>query len=104
MYRVKVGCAWITDIKDYQSQRVGAAAVITGHFHVRRHRDCVTSIYRDWLPSLHFQRECALQDIDSDWKTVRMEQGLIARLEVRGQHAHLLPLALGHALNHLAKE
>src|SRR5215471_17058750 len=104
MYRVKIWCTWIAHIKEHQSQRVGATAVITRHFHVRRHRYRLTGFHRDWLAPLHFQSECAFQHIDSHWETVRMKQGLIARLKARSEDAHLLPLALGHPLNDLGQK
>jgi hypothetical protein len=104
MYGVKVRCVGITYIKEHQPQWVGAAAVVTRHFHVRRHHHRLTLFHRDWLAPLHFQRERAFQDIDSHRETVCMEQGFIARFKRRRENAHLLALALGHSLNDLAQE
>jgi hypothetical protein len=70
MYGVKVGSVWIAHIKDYQAQWIGAAAVVTRHFHMRRHYHRLTSFHRDWIAPLHLQRECAFQDIHNHWEAV----------------------------------
>ncbi|MGI9069302.1 MAG: alpha/beta hydrolase [Pyrinomonadaceae bacterium] len=74
---------------------LGAAVVVSRHFHLRRHHHRLTSFHRDWLAPLHFQCECTFQDINTHRETVCMEQSPIARLEARRENAHLLPLALG---------
>src|SRR5881394_3277413 len=102
MYGIKVGDAWITHIKDHQPQWIGAAAVVTRHFHLRRHYYRLTGFHRDRLASLHFQCERAFQDIHSDWETVRVEHSFIARFEARCENPHLLLLAPGHSLDDLA--
>src|SRR6266700_7517745 len=104
MYGVKERCVWITHRKDHHPQRLGAAAVVTRHFHVRRHHHRLTSFDRDWLAPLHFYCECAFQNIASHRKTVRMEHSLLATLEARREDTHLLPLAFRHPLDDLAHE
>src|SRR5947208_663190 len=104
MYGVKVRCAWITHIEDHQPQWFGAAAVVPCHFHLRRHYHHVTSVHRDWLAPLHFQRESAFQNVNSHRETVYMEHCPIARLEGRRENAHLLPLARWHPLKDLTQE
>ena len=54
MYGIKERCVRITHRKDHHPQRLGAAAVVTRHFHVRRHHHRLTSFDRDWLAPLHF--------------------------------------------------
>jgi hypothetical protein len=104
MYRIKERCVWITHIKDHQPQWVGAAAVVTRHFHVRRHHHYLTSVRRNWLAPLHFQCECAFQDIHCHRETVCMEHSFVTWLKARRENAHLLTLALGHPLDDLAPE
>src|SRR6266487_1691129 len=104
MYGVKERCVWITDIKDHQPQWIGATAVVPGHFHLRRHDHRLTSFHRDWLATLHFQRECAFQDINSHRETVCMKHGLIAWFKARRKNTHFLLLALGHPLDDLVQE
>src|SRR5215471_6387045 len=101
MYRLEVRCAGITYIKEHQPQWIAVAAVVTGHFHVRRHYDCLTGFHRDWLAPLHFQCECTFQDINSDRETVCVKHRLIARFEARCENPHLLLLARGHSLDDL---
>src|SRR6266567_7399850 len=104
MYRVKEWRVWITHRKDHQPQRLGAAAVVTRHFHVRRHYHRLTSFHRDWIAPLHLQRECAFQDINSHREAVCMKHNLIAWFEARRKNTHFLLLALGHPLDDLAQE
>src|SRR5437773_7141109 len=104
VYRVKIRCAWVTHIKKHQPQWIGAAVVVTRHFHVRRHYYRLPGFHRDWLAPLHFQCECAFQDINSDRKTVCVEHSFIARFEARCENPHLLLITLGHSLDDLAQE
>src|SRR6476660_1620731 len=104
MNGLEVWCAKITHIKEHQPQWIAITAVVTGHFYVWRHDHCLTSFHHDWLAALHFQCECAFQDVNSHRKTVSMEHCLVARFEARCENAHLLLLALGHPLDDLAQE
>src|SRR5437667_10052950 len=99
MHGVKIRRVWIAHIKEHQSQWLGAAAVVAAHFHVRRHRYGLTSFHCDWLPTLHFQRERALQYINSHRQRVSMEQGLIARPEARRETTYLRLLPMGPPLH-----
>jgi len=96
MHGLKIGCAWITHIKDHQAVMDRAAAVVTRHFHLRRALQSLTCFHRDRLAPLHFQCECAFQDINSDWKTVCVEHSFIARFEarVRTRTSCLTPLGI----------
>src|SRR5260370_18450554 len=104
VYLVKEWCVGITHIEDHHPQRLGPAAVVARHSHVRRHYHRLAGLDRVWLAPLHFHCECTLQDIDCYGKTMPVEHSLIAGLEARREDAHLLPIASRYPLKDLAQE
>jgi hypothetical protein len=47
LYRVKERGVWIAHVKDYDPQRLGAAAVVPRHVHVRRFHYRLTGVHRE---------------------------------------------------------
>src|SRR3990170_8362281 len=103
-YGVKERCVWIAHVEDHDPQGLGAAAVLARHFHLGRFHHRLTGFHRDWRATLHLQCKYAFQDVDGHGETVCMERSLVARLEGCREDAHLLPLALGHALYDFSDE
>src|ERR1044072_4124868 len=102
--QIKKWRVWITHVKNHDTQGLGAAAVVPGHFHLRRFDHRLTSFNRDCPATLQLQSECPFQDIDSHGKAVCMEWSLLTGLYSCCEDSHLLLLALRHPLHNFSHE
>src|SRR5688572_8920627 len=101
--QIQERCLGIADVEDQDPKRLGLAAVVSRHFYVWRFDQGLTCLDRHRFTAFELERKCSFQYIDRDRKSMRMKDGLVAWLEARGEHAHLLRFAARHASNHFSQ-
>src|SRR3954470_21492966 len=89
------------DIEDDDLGRLGSAAVIAGHRHLRRLDHGFAGLDRERRAAVEFKGERSFQHIDRHRKTVRVIDGLVARLENCRHDPHGLLVVRGQPLDDL---
>src|SRR5712691_2875037 len=69
----------LAHVEDHDPQRLGGAAVVARHLHVRGLHHRLAGLHGDRLVPLHLQREGAFEDVDGYRRAERMRPPSSAR-------------------------